>query len=289
MNAQITATGLTLGHGAAPVLRDVELAPAPGQVTVLVGPNGSGKSTLLRTLARLHRPDAGQVLLDGRELNAYRPRELARRLSFLTQNPLVPAGVTVAELVAYGRHPHQGLLTRGGDAQDREAVSWALTATGLTALRDRPLDQLSGGERQRAWIAMALAQRTGLLLLDEPTTYLDIRYQIEVLRLVRRLADDHGITVLVVLHDLNQAAAFADVMVVLAHGRVVASGPPTDVMTEQTIRTAFGIDTVVTPDPRTGVPTCLPTWRAPEPADDPGDGPPDPASPTASSTSAASR
>lgn len=263
MSIEITGRGLTLGHGGEPVVRDIDIALAPGEVTALVGPNGSGKSTLLRALARLHTPDAGHVVLDGRALDSYRPRELARALSFLTQSPLIPAGVTVEELVAYGRHPHQGVLTRTTSEEDREAVAWALDATNLHTLAARPLDQLSGGERQRAWIAMALAQRTGLLLLDEPTTYLDIRYQIEVLRLVRRLAEDHGITVAVVLHDLNQAAAFSDAMVVLADGRIVAAGPPGEVMTEANIRTAFGIDTTITPDPRTGAPTCLPSWREP--------------------------
>ncbi len=266
MSVEISASGLTLGHGGEPVVRDIGLALAPGEITALVGPNGSGKSTLLRALARLHTPAAGQVVLDGRALQSYRPRELARTLSFLTQSPLIPAGVTVEELVAYGRHPHQGVLTRTTGDEDREAVSWALDATNLHELAARPLDQLSGGERQRAWIAMALAQRTGLLLLDEPTTFLDIRYQIEVLRLVRGLADGHGITVAVVLHDLNQAAAFSDAMVVLAGGRIVSAGPPGEVMTEATIRTAFGIDTTITPDPHTGVPTCLPSWREPAPA-----------------------
>lgn len=269
MSVEIHAHRLTLGHGGAPVVRETTLRPAPGEITALVGPNGSGKSTLLRALARLHTPDAGGVVLDGRDLGAYKPRELARTLSFLTQSPLVPAGVTVAELVSYGRHPHRGLLGRaGGGEEDRQAVSWALDATELHPFADRPLQTLSGGERQRAWIAMALAQRTGLLLLDEPTTYLDIRYQIEVLRLVRRLADEHGITVLVVLHDLNQAAAFSDAMTVLADGRIVATGTPRQVMTEQTIRTAFGIDTTITPDPRTGVPICLPDWPAPAKAAD---------------------
>ncbi|OII65810.1 ABC transporter [Streptomyces sp. CC53] len=266
MSVGISASDLTLGHGGAPVARGISVALAPGEVTALVGPNGSGKSTLLRALARLHTPDAGQIVLDGRALGSYRPRELARKLSFLTQSPIVPAGVTVEELVAYGRHPHQGLLARGAGAGDREAVAWALDATNLRPLAERTLDRLSGGERQRAWIAMALAQRTGLLLLDEPTTYLDIRYQIEVLRLVRRLADEHGITVAVVLHDLNQAAAFSDAMVVLADGRIVASGPPAQALTEDTVRTAFRIDTTVTRDPRTGVPTCLPTWREPSAA-----------------------
>ncbi|MFC7305387.1 ABC transporter ATP-binding protein [Streptomyces monticola] len=266
MSIEISASGLTLGHGGAPVAEDIDLALTPGEVTALVGPNGSGKSTLLRALARLHTPQAGAIVLDGRALETYRPRELARKLSFLTQSPLIPAGVTVQELVAYGRHPHQGVLARSTSDEDREAISWALDATTLHALADRPLDQLSGGERQRAWIAMALAQRTGLLLLDEPTTFLDIRYQIEVLRLVRRLADEHGITVAVVLHELNQAAAFSDAMAVLAGGRIVATGTPAEVMTEDTLRTAFGIETTVTKDPHTGVPTCLPTWREPAPA-----------------------
>ncbi|MEU3451093.1 ABC transporter ATP-binding protein [Streptomyces thermolilacinus] len=266
MSVEISARELTLGHGGEPVARGIGVTLAPGAVTALVGPNGSGKSTLLRALARLHTPDAGRIVLDGRDLAEYRPRELARKLSFLTQSPIVPAGVTVEELVAYGRHPHQGLLGRGGGDEDREAVAWALDATNLRPLAERTLDRLSGGERQRAWIAMALAQRTGLLLLDEPTTYLDIRYQIEVLRLVRRLADEHGITVAVVLHELNQAAAFSDAMVVLAGGRIVACGPPAEALTEDTVRTAFQIDTTVTLDPHTGVPTCLPTWREPSPA-----------------------
>jgi ABC-type cobalamin/Fe3+-siderophores transport system ATPase subunit len=266
MSIGLSAAKLTLSHGGEPVARDISVELAPGEVTSLVGPNGSGKSTLLRALARLHAPDSGQVVLDGRELGSYRPRELARRLSFLTQSPLIPTGVTVEELITYGRHPHQGLLARSTGGDDREAVDWALEATNLRAFADRPLERLSGGERQRAWIAMALAQRTGLLLLDEPTTFLDIRYQIEVLRLVRRLADEHGITVAVVLHDLNQAAAFADAMVVLADSRIVASGTPAEVMTEDTIRNAFGIETTVTTDPHTGVPACLPSWREPKAA-----------------------
>lgn len=263
MSIEISASKITLGHGGEPVARDIDLALTPGEVTALVGPNGSGKSTLLRSLARLHTPDSGSIMLDGQALSAYKPRELARKLSFLTQSPLIPAGVTVEELVAYGRHPHQSMLARTNSDEDREAISWALDATNLHRLAERPLDQLSGGERQRAWIAMALAQRTGLLLLDEPTTFLDIRYQIEVLRLVRRLADEHGITVAVVLHDLNQAAAFSDSMVVLAGGRIVAHGTPAEAMTRDTIRTAFGIETTITQDPHTGVPTCLPSYREP--------------------------
>ncbi|MGK5627740.1 ABC transporter ATP-binding protein [Streptomyces sp. URMC 123] len=268
MSMEIRASDLTLGHGDEPVVRDIAVRLSPGDVTALVGPNGSGKSTLLRALARLLTPQAGQVVLDGRDLGSYKPRELARKLSFLTQTPLVPAGVTVEELVAYGRHPHQGVLARASAAEDKEAIDWALAATNLRGLAERPLDQLSGGERQRAWIAMALAQRTGLLLLDEPTTYLDIRYQIEVLRLVRRLADEHGITVAVVLHDLNQAAAFADAMVVLAGGRIVTTGSPAEVMTEETLATAFGIEATITTDPHSGAPAFLPYWHERVPVPD---------------------
>jgi ABC-type cobalamin/Fe3+-siderophores transport system ATPase subunit len=273
MSVQIRVSDLTLGHSGEPVVRGISVEPVPGRVTALVGANGSGKSTLLRALAQLHTPDAGRITLDGRDLSTYKPRELARKLSFLTQSPLVPAGVTVRELVAYGRHPHRGLLDRAKGDEDREAIDWALDATALRPLADRLLDQLSGGERQRAWIAMALAQRTGLLLLDEPTTYLDIRYQIEVLRLVRRLAADHGITVVVVLHELNQAAAFSDEMVVLADGGITAAGPPSEVMTRENLRTAFGIETTIAEDPHTGAPMCLPTWHEPLGTDD-ASGPP---------------
>ncbi len=258
----LRAAALDLGYEGVPVCRDVSLHLPRSQVTALVGPNGSGKSTLLRTLARLHRPDRGAVILDGRELSGYRTRELARRISFLTQSPLVPAGISVRDLIAYGRHPHRGLLARTLDSDDQAAVCWALEATNLTELAARPLDQLSGGERQRAWIAMSLAQRTELLLLDEPTTHLDIRYQIDVLDLVRSLVDDHGITVAIVLHDLNQAAAYADRMLVLADGRIVATGAPSRVMTEQVIQDAFRIETTIIADPNTGLPICLPYRRA---------------------------
>ncbi|MDA2811836.1 ABC transporter ATP-binding protein [Nocardiopsis sp. RSe5-2] len=270
MTVPLRAEGVELAHGGAPICRDVTLELARAEVTALVGPNGSGKSTLLRTLARLHRPESGRVLLEGADIASYSPRGLARNLAFLTQTPTVPSGITVAELAAYGRHPHRGLLTGRSGSKDRDAVAWALEATGTGPLRDRQIDHLSGGERQRAWIAMALAQRAPVLLLDEPTTYLDIRYQVEVLRLVRSLADDHGITVAVVLHDLNQAAAFADTMAVLAGGRIIADGRPADVLTEDVVRTAFGIDTTVISDPDTGLPTCLPYRRDGEPAPVPG-------------------
>jgi iron complex transport system ATP-binding protein len=260
----LRADGLAVGHGPTVVASGIDLELAPGTLTAVVGPNGCGKSTLARTLARLQRPLAGRVTLDGDDMAHLRTRALARRVAFLPQQPLVPAGITVRQLVGYGRHPHQGLI--GGDrARDGRAVDDALAATGLDALAGRDVDHLSGGERQRAWVAMTLAQGTDVLLLDEPTTFLDIRFQLDVLRLARRLVDEGGLTVAVVLHDLNQAAGFADRMVLLAGGAVVAQGPPAAVLTEDHVAAAFGVAVRVVPDPGTGLPSCLFPGRDPAP------------------------
>lgn len=251
---------LVLSHDGPPVLDDVDVELVPAGVTAFVGANGSGKSTLLRTLARLHKADAGAVLLDGRDIAQLHTKALARELAMLAQSPQLPDAVSAREIVELGRYPHQGLLGRMTE-HDRDAVSWALGVTGAEALADRGVGQLSGGERQRVWIAMALAQQAKVLLLDEPTTFLDLRYQVDVLELIRELADEHGITVGVVLHDLNQAAAWSDRMVVLAHGKVLASGPPERVLTGENVREAFGLDVDVVNDPETGLPTCLPYRR----------------------------
>ncbi|MEU4702860.1 ABC transporter ATP-binding protein [Nonomuraea dietziae] len=252
--------GLVAGYEGKRVLSGLDVRLASGQVTVLVGANGSGKSTLLRVLARLHVPTEGAVLLGGHDIARDSTRALARKLTFLPQSPLVPSGLTVHELVGHGRYAHRGVLGRTtGD--DLEAVRWALAVTGLEPLAGRRVEELSGGERQRAWIAVVLAQKTGVLLLDEPTTFLDLRYQIEILALVRRLADEHGLTVGVVLHDLNQAAAFGDRIVMLSAGRVVASGEPHEVITAEAVRDAFGLEVSVATDPETGRPTCLPSLR----------------------------
>jgi len=258
----LAAHDLAVGHGTRTVAAGIGATFRPGTLTAVVGPNGCGKSTLVRTLARLQHPLAGRVTLDGDDVAHLRPRALARRVAFLPQSPLVPAGITVRQLVGYGRHPHQGLI--GGDrAGDVGAVDEALAATGLDGLADRDVDHISGGERQRAWVAMTLAQRTRVLLLDEPTTFLDIRYQLDVLRLARRLVDDHRLTVVVVLHDLNQAAGFADAMVLLAEGAVVAQGPPAAVLTEDHVARAFGVAVRVVADPASGLPSCLFPGREP--------------------------
>ncbi len=264
MPSTLVADSVRAGYDSQPVLHDVSVELIPGGVTVLVGPNGSGKSTMLRTLARLHEPAAGNVTVDGVDASGLRGRELARRLAFLPQGSPIPAGITVRELVGHGRYAHRGALGRIR-SDDHDAVGWALDVTGTVQFADRYVDSLSGGERQRVWIAMVLAQKTGVLLLDEPTTYLDLRYQVEVLNLARTLADDHGITVGLVLHDLNQAAAYADQIVVLAAGGVMAGGSPEHVLTGDTIEAAFGLPVHVVAHPLTGRPTCLP-YGSPVPA-----------------------
>lgn len=248
----LVASALTVGYQAGrPVVGDVDLTLEPGTVTVLVGANGCGKSTLLRTMAALQPALSGEVRVGGDDATALSRRELSRRLAFLPQQPLVPAGVTVDELVRHGRYAHSGAFARHS-AEDREAVDWAMDVADAAALSARRLDELSGGERQRAWLATVLAQRAGVLLLDEPTTYLDLKHQYEVLDLVRRLADDHGIACGLVLHDLGQAAGYADQVAVVAGGRVIANGASADVITDETVARAFDLSVTILRDPGTG-------------------------------------
>ncbi|MFP5375663.1 MAG: ABC transporter ATP-binding protein [Acidimicrobiia bacterium] len=252
----------------------MSLAVEAGTTTFLVGGNGSGKSTLLRVLAGLAAPQQGTVRVHGRDIASCSRRALARRLAHLPQAPLVPDGVTVEELVVLGRHPHRPLLG-GPDGADREAVRWAMGATGVAGFAGRMVSELSGGERQRAWVALALAQQAPVVLLDEPTTFLDIRHQLEVLELLRGLARRQGLAVLAVLHDLNQAAAFADRLVVLGSGRVLAQGRPAEVLTAGLVRRAFGVDADV--ERRGGTVTChfRPLTTDAPPASPPQGEPPD--------------
>lgn len=258
---RLEATGVDAGHAGDPVLTGVDLSLRAGEITVLVGPNGCGKSTLLRTVAGLLPALNGEVRIDDAPLGSFGRRELSRQLAFLPQSSQAPAGVTVRELVRHGRYAHRGALA-SHTAEDREAVEWAIEVTDAGPLRDRRLDELSGGERQRAWLAMVLAQRAGILLLDEPTTYLDLRHQFEVLDVVKRLARDYDIACGVVLHDLMQAAAYADEVAVVAEGGVVATGAPDAVLTPETIERAFGLRVEVVRDPRTGYLTCFPAREA---------------------------
>ena len=256
----LAAEGLTLAYGDRAVIEDLDLAVPPGRITAIVGANACGKSTLLRSMSRLLAPRGGQVVLDGRSVHRLPAKELARTLGLLPQSPIAPEGITVADLVGRGRHPHQGVFSRWS-RDDDVAVAAALEATQTTALADRAVDELSGGQRQRVWIAMALAQQTDLLLLDEPTTFLDVSHQIEVLDLLTDLNRTRGTTVVMVLHDLNMAARYADHLVALASGRVHAAGGPAEVLTEETVRGVFGLECRVIEDPTSGRPLMLPIGR----------------------------
>ena len=258
--ARLVADALTLGYAERPVVRDLTVAVPDGRVTVVVGPNACGKSTLLRGMARLLRPASGAVLLDGTAIHRLPTRQVARTRGLLPQHPLAPEGVTVADLVGRGRHPRQRAFRRWS-REDERAVAEALALTGTTDLAGRLVDELSGGQRQRAWIAMALAQGTDLLLLDEPTTYLDVTHQVEMLDLLVDLNRTRGTTVVMVLHDLNLAARYADHLVALCEGRVVAEGTPRAVVTEETVRAVFGLENRVITDPVARTPLVVPVGR----------------------------
>jgi iron complex transport system ATP-binding protein len=257
---RLAAEGVRLAYGDHVVVDDLDLALTDGSFTAIVGPNGCGKSTLLRALGRLLRPTSGTVLLDGRAITATPTREVAKVLGLLPQTPLAPEGLTVADLVARGRHPHQSWF-RQWSADDEAAVAEALAWTDLTDLADAPVDSLSGGQRQRAWISMALAQGTDLLLLDEPTTYLDLAHQVDVLELVGRLHAERGRTVVVVLHDLNLAARYAQQLVAMKDGVLVKAGTPAEVLTEELLAEVFELEARVVPDPVTGTPMVVPVRR----------------------------
>ncbi|SFF42571.1 ABC transporter ATP-binding protein [Blastococcus tunisiensis] len=264
----LTAEQLTLGYGDRTVIEDLDLVVPAGRITAIVGANACGKSTLLRSMSRLLAPRGGRVLLDGRAVHGMPAKELARTLGLLPQSPIAPEGITVADLVGRGRHPHQGIFSRWS-REDDAAVAAALEATQTTALADRAVDELSGGQRQRVWIAMALAQHTDVLLLDEPTTFLDVSHQIEVLDLLTDLNRTRGTTVVMVLHDLNMAARYADHLVALAAGRVHAAGAPADVLTVDTVRAVFELECRVIVDPTSGTPLMLPIGRHHMTADEP--------------------
>lgn len=255
--SRLRARELTLAYDDRTVVHDLELAVPDGRVTVIVGPNACGKSTTLRALGRLLKPKSGSVLLDGEELARIPTRKIAQSIGLLPQSPSAPEAITVADLVSRGRQPHQHWWQQWSE-EDERAVTEAMARTDVTDLAERSVDELSGGQRQRVWIAMALAQETDLLLLDEPTTFLDIAHQVEVLDLVRRLNHDQGRTVVIVLHDLNQAARYADHLVAMKTGRIVAEGRPDEIVTAELVREVFGLESVVVPDPVTGSPLVVP-------------------------------
>ena len=249
--------GVSTGYRNHVVSPHLTLSIEAGTRTSLVGPNGSGKSTTLKTMARLIAPLSGSVYLNGRDINRLPTRQVARQMAILPQVHEVPAELTVTELVEQGRFPHVGalgMLRR----QDDEAIGEAIRMTRLEEFVHRPIDTLSGGERQRAWMALALAQRTDILLLDEPTTFLDVGHQLDLLELVSGLNRDRGVTIVMVLHDLNHAARFSDRMIAMSDGEVVSDGPPGEVLTPELLRSCFGVEASVVTDPRTNSPMCIP-------------------------------
>ncbi|GAA4770619.1 ABC transporter ATP-binding protein [Microbacterium gilvum] len=254
--AKLATRDVSLGYDGRAVAEHLDVEIPVGSFTVVVGPNACGKSTLLRALARLIRPTQGEVLLDGKAITALPTREIARRLGLLPQTSIAPDGIRVSDLVARGRHPHQTIL-RQWSTSDQAAVTAALEATATTELSGRLVDELSGGQRQRVWVAMLLAQESPTMLLDEPTTFLDIAHQYELLRLFRRLHGE-GRTVVAVLHDLNQAARFADRIVMMRAGEVVAAGAPAEVVTAERVEQVFGLPCTVIPDPHSGTPLVVP-------------------------------
>ncbi|MFF5563174.1 ABC transporter ATP-binding protein [Streptomyces sp. NPDC012623] len=256
----LAAERLTLGYGERTVIESLDLTVPPGRVTAIVGANACGKSTLLRSMSRLLAPREGRVVLDGKEVHRLPAKQLARTLGLLPQSPVAPEGITVADLVGRGRHPHQSVFSRWNEKDDAAVVS-ALEATRTTPLADRSVDELSGGQRQRVWIAMALAQQTDLLLLDEPTTFLDASHQIEVLDLLTDLNQARGTTIVMVLHDLNLAARYADHLIALAEGRLHAAGSPDEVLTRANVSAVFGLDSRIIEDPVSRRPLMLPIGR----------------------------
>ncbi len=252
----IATEKLDVAYDEALIVKALDMNIPHGRITSVIGPNGCGKSTVLKAVGRILRPKAGLVYLSGEDIRKLSTREVAKKLAILPQTPTAPSGLTVSELVAYGRFPHQrgfGKLT----PEDKKVVRWALSVTKLTEFEHREVDTLSGGQRQRVWIAMALAQQTDLILLDEPTTYLDLAHQLEVLELLHDLNRNQKVTIVMVLHDLNLAARFSDYMIAIRAGRIIRYGGPEEVMTPEVLSEAFSIDAEIVYEPRTGRPVCL--------------------------------
>ncbi len=255
--SRLQAKTLCAGYDNAPVLDGIDLTIPDGCITALVGPNGCGKSTLLKTLARILKPSGGTALLDGKDVFSSNTREVAAKLGLLPQGPVTPEGLTVRELVAQGRFPHQSLIRQWTRA-DEDAVNRAMQTADITDFADRPVDSLSGGQRQRCWIAMVLAQETDLILLDEPTTFLDLKVQVDLMNLLTQLAHAERRTLVIVLHELNLAAAYADYLVMMKNGKIVSRGAVADIFNAETLKTVFDLDATVIVDNASGRPVCVP-------------------------------
>ncbi len=251
----LQASQLTVAYDNEYIFKELSLTIPMGKVSSIIGPNGCGKSTLLKTMSRLIKPQAGTVILNGQNIYSMKTKEVAQELAILNQTPQMPDGLTVYELVTYGRYPHRQRFKSLG-SHDYEIIDRALTDTGMMEFKDRTLDALSGGQRQRAWIAMALAQETEMLFLDEPTTYLDMAHQLEILKLVKQLNEKTGCTIVMVLHDLNHAARFSDHLIAMKSGEIIYKGEPTEVICPLVLKTVFGIEALITNDPISGAPLC---------------------------------
>lgn len=260
ITSRLHGATLTLGYGKKVIAGSLNVSIPDGKFTAIIGPNGCGKSTLLRTLSRLMKPMAGQVWLDGEQIEHFATKEVARRIGLLPQNASAPGDISVQELVCRGRYPHQPLFTRWRE-EDERAVSRAMKATGIEALASQSVDTLSGGQRQRAWIAMVLAQETSILLLDEPTTWLDISHQIDLLELLSALNKEQGYTLAAVLHDLNQACRYANHLIALREGEIIAEGDPREIVTAALIEKIYGMRCVIIEDPVAGTPLVVPLGR----------------------------
>lgn len=256
---RLKADNVTLSYDERIISNSLSVSIPDGSFTVIVGANACGKSTLLRALSRLLKPGNGDVILDGKNIHAFKAKEIAIRLGLLPQTSIAPDGITVADLVARGRYPHQSFLQQWSRA-DEDAVMKAMEATRIKDLADRLVDEISGGQRQRVWIAMVLAQETPILLLDEPTTFLDIAHQIELLDLLAEL-NSEGRTIVAVLHDLNHACRYASHLIAMKDGAIVAEGNPSDIVTEQLVEDVFGLPSVIIPDPVSGTPLIVPKGR----------------------------
>ncbi|MFB4166131.1 ABC transporter ATP-binding protein [Alteribacillus sp. JSM 102045] len=254
--SKLTTQHIAVSYNENTILKDMNIEVPEGMITSIIGPNGCGKSTLLKTMARILKPDQGAVYLNGRSIHEMKTKAVAKEMAILAQTPDIPQTLTVSQLVAFGRYPHRrgtGRLT----ASDKEAIEQAIDDTGMSDYKDRPLEALSGGQRQRAWISMALAQETEVLLLDEPTTYLDMAHQLEILELLQELNEKEKRTIVMVIHDLNHAARFSDHLIAMKKGEVQHIGSPAEVISKPVLRRVFGIDAYVVTDPRTGKPLCM--------------------------------
>ena len=252
----LSTEDLHIGYGDKIIVEKLNLKINKGEITTIIGANGCGKSTILKTIARVHPAKSGAVYLDGKMIHKIPTKEIAKKMAVLPQSPEAPSGLTVYELISFGRSPHQSGFGRLSH-EDKKVIEWALDVTGLSTLANQPVDALSGGQRQRAWIAMAIAQETDLLLLDEPTTYLDMAHQLEILQLLEKLNREEGRTIVMVIHDLNHAARFSHHMVTLRGGKLVKEGTAEEVMTHEVLKEVFQIDAEIVKDPRTKKPVCI--------------------------------